>query len=157
VQLAIANNTGGPGSNGGSAVHPYHLHGFSMQPIAIYSANLQTNLFNFPYNVFVDTWEILPGEALVFRIKLSDRPVLADTATGGPLTLATDSDTGGNIGRWLMHCHIFMHGAVGMISELVVLPNTLHHLVGPAAGLDSAVLAGSPNTLWTATAQDPWL
>jgi FtsP/CotA-like multicopper oxidase with cupredoxin domain/streptogramin lyase len=149
VQLAVANTT--------TAAHPYHLHGFSMQPIAIYTADLKTNLFNFPFNQLVDTIDILPNQALVFRIKLSDRPVLADTATGGPLTLATDSDTGGNIGRWLMHCHIFMHGTVGMISELVVLPNTLHHLVGPAAGRDSAVLAGSINTPWTATTQDPWL
>ncbi|HSU54204.1 MAG TPA: multicopper oxidase domain-containing protein [Candidatus Dormibacteraeota bacterium] len=149
VQLAVANTT--------DSAHPYHLHGFSMQPVAIYTPDLKTNLFNFPFNQFVDTIDLLPRQALVFRIKLTDRPVLADTATGGPLTLATDSATGGNVGRWLMHCHIFMHGTVGMISELVVLPNTLRHLVGPAAGLDSAVLAGSVNTPWTATANAPWV
>ena len=146
LQMAIANQT--------DAVHPYHLHGFSMQPIAIYSANLKTNLYNFPYNQFVDTWDILPGEALVFRIKLEDRPVFADTATGGPLTLGTDSPAGGNIGRWLMHCHIFLHGAVGMISELVVLPNSATRLVGPASGTNSVIYAGAP---WTAIAKDPWL
>jgi FtsP/CotA-like multicopper oxidase with cupredoxin domain/streptogramin lyase len=154
LQLAIANNTGTDGG-GDSAVHPYHLHGFSMQPIAIYSANLQTNLFTYPYNQFVDTWDILPGEALVFRIKLEDRPVLADTATGGPLTLGTDSARGGNIGRWLMHCHIFLHGAIGMISELVVLPNNATRLVGPTSGTNSVLYAGGPS--WTASANDPWL
>ena len=66
LQLAIANNTSG-------AVHPYHLHGFSMQPLAIYSANLQTNLYNFPFHEFIDTYEVYPGEALVFRIQLTDR------------------------------------------------------------------------------------
>ncbi len=146
LQLAIANKTG--------AAHPYHLHGFSMQPVAIYSANLQTNLFNFQYNQFVDTWDILPGEALVFRIKLEDRPVLADTATGGPLTLATDSATGGNLGRWLMHCHIFLHGAVGMISELVVLPNSATRLVGPTRGTNSVIHASG---FWFANVNDPWL
>jgi FtsP/CotA-like multicopper oxidase with cupredoxin domain/streptogramin lyase len=157
LQLAIANET--------DAVHPYHLHGFSMQPIAIYSANLQTNLYNFPYNQFVDTWDIMPGEALVFRIKLEDRAVLADTATGGPLTLGMDSPRGGNLGRWLMHCHIFLHGAVGMISELVVLPNTATRLVGPASGTNSVTLvsgSGVPPWTgtafpWTATAKAPWL
>lgn len=153
LQLAIANNTGTDGQ--GKATHPFHLHGFSMQPIAIYTKDLGTNLFTFPYNQFVDTWDIMPGEALVFRIKLSDRPVLADTATGGPLILGTDSPMGGNIGRWLMHCHIFLHGAVGMISELVVLPNEATRLVGPTNGMNSVLYAGENS--WTATANDPWL
>ncbi|PWU08567.1 MAG: hypothetical protein C5B50_29415 [Verrucomicrobia bacterium] len=156
VQLAIANNTGTDGG-GSSAVHPYHLHGFSMQPVAFYTSDLQTNLFNFPYNQFVDTFDILPGQALVFRIKLSDRPVLADTATGGPLTLGTDAATGGNLGRWLMHCHIFLHGTIGMISELNVVPNTATRLVGPSAGTNSVILAGNSGVAWSNTASVPWL
>ena len=149
LQLAIANNT--------DAAHPYHLHGFSMQPVAIYTANLQSNLFNFPYNEFVDTIDIMPGQALVFRVKLEDRPVIADSATGGPVTTAVTAATGGGLGRWLMHCHIFLHGAVGMISELVVIPNTSHHLVGHAAGLDSTMVLGSSGTSWTASTNAPWL
>ena len=156
LQLAIANNTGTDGGGGGAA-HPYHLHGFSMQPVAIYTADLQTNLFSFPFNEFVDTMDILPGEALVYRIKLADRPVLADTATGGPVTLGTDAATGGNVGRWLMHCHIFLHGAIGMIDEIVVLPNTATRLVGSPAGTNSVILAAGSGVSWTATANAPWL
>ncbi|MDB6067655.1 MAG: multicopper oxidase type 3 [Pedosphaera sp.] len=157
LQLAIVNDTGAIGGGGGSAAHPYHLHGFSMQPVSIYSANLQTNLYNFPFNQFVDTYDVYPGEALVFRIKLADRPIFADTATGGPLTLATDSATGGNVGRWLMHCHIFLHGTIGMISELTVIPNTVTRLVGSPADTNSVILVGSPGTAWTATTNVPWL
>jgi FtsP/CotA-like multicopper oxidase with cupredoxin domain/streptogramin lyase len=156
LQLAIANDTGAADPANGAA-HPFHLHGFSMQPVAIYTADLQTNLFNFPFNQFVDTLDILTGEALVFRIKLSDRPRLADTATGGPLTLGTDGATGGNVGRWLMHCHIFLHGTVGMISELNVIPNTATRLVGPLAGTNSVILVGSAGAGWTNTANVPWL
>jgi FtsP/CotA-like multicopper oxidase with cupredoxin domain/sugar lactone lactonase YvrE len=154
VQLAIANNTGTDGG-GSSAVHPYHLHGFAMQPVAIYSADLQTNLFTYPFNEFFDTMDILPGEALVFRIKLSDRPKLADTATGGPLTTGADGPTGGNIGRWLMHCHIFLHATIGMISELVVIPNSATRLVGPLPGTNSVMLTHSGS--WTATPSNSWL
>ncbi|HWY29441.1 MAG TPA: multicopper oxidase domain-containing protein, partial [Candidatus Acidoferrum sp.] len=156
VQLAIVNNTGSAvGSS--SSVHPYHLHGFSMQPIAIYSANLQTNLYNFPFHEFFDTYEVYPGEALVFRIQLTDRPILADTATGGPVTLGTDSPTGGNLGRWLMHCHIFLHGTVGMMSELNVIPNSTQRLVGSPAGTNSVILVGNSGVIWTNTANTSWL
>jgi hypothetical protein len=80
LQLAIVNDTGADSGGGDAAVHPYHLHGFSMQPVSIYSANLQTNLYNFPFQEFLDTYEVYPGEALVFRIQLTDRAILADTA-----------------------------------------------------------------------------
>jgi FtsP/CotA-like multicopper oxidase with cupredoxin domain/streptogramin lyase len=156
LQLAVANNTGGAVA-GGTAMHPYHLHGFSMQPVAIYSANLVTNLYNFPYNEFVDTYEVYPGQALVFRIHLTDRPRYADSATGGPVTVEQDSPTGGGVGRWLMHCHIFLHGTIGMISELVVVSNSVVRTEGPGAGVDSVTFAGSPGTPWTASTNAPWL
>ena len=154
LQLAIVNeaDTGGPG-----AMHPYHLHGFSMQPVAIYSSNLQTNLYNFPYNQFVDTYEVLPNQALVFRIKLTDRPIFADTATGGPVTTGVSAATGGGIGRWLMHCHIFMHGAVGMISELVVQPNNVTRLVSSSAGTNSVIHTDGSGVSWTGSTNAPWL
>ena len=147
LQLAVANTS--------SSVHPYHLHGFSMQPVAIYSENLQTNLFTYPYNEFQDTIDIHPGQAVVFRIKLTDRQIIADSATGGPVTTATDSATGGNVGRWLMHCHIFLHGAIGMISELVVIPNTAYRLVSKSPGTNSVISTSSSS--WTGTANDSWL
>jgi FtsP/CotA-like multicopper oxidase with cupredoxin domain/sugar lactone lactonase YvrE len=150
LQLAIANSTA-------DSAHPYHLHGFSMQPVAIYTADLKTNLYNFPNNEFVDTMDVLKGQALVFRIKLEDRPVLADSATGGPVTTGISAASGGGLGRWLMHCHIFLHGAIGMISELVVVPNKFQRLVGPQAGTNSVLLAAGSGVAWTATNNVPWL
>jgi FtsP/CotA-like multicopper oxidase with cupredoxin domain/sugar lactone lactonase YvrE len=152
LQLAIINDVGG-----GLAMHPYHLHGFSMQPMYIYSANLQTNLYTFNYNEYLDEIEVYPGEAIIFRIHLTDRPDFANTGIGGPVPLGGNSSTGGAVGRWLMHCHIFLHGTIGMISELVVVANTLNRLEGPAAGSDSAVLANSPGSAWTATTNATWL
>lgn len=156
LQLAIANNTGN-GGGAGSSTHPFHLHGFSMQPISIYTSDMQTKLYDYTNNQFVDTMDVLPDEALVFRIKLEDRPILADSASGGPVTLATSAAVGGNLGRWLMHCHIFLHGAIGMISELVVVPNATTRLVGPTAGTDSVLLSGGFTMPWTVRTNVPWL
>lgn len=149
LQLAIVNET--------DAMHPYHLHGFAMQPVSIRSANLATNLFTYPYRQFLDTIEVLPGQAVVFRIKLTDRPVYADSATGGPVTVSSTASTGGSLGRWLMHCHIFLHAAVGMVSELNVIANESDLLVGPASGSNSVLLAGSPGAAWTVTKSSSWL
>jgi FtsP/CotA-like multicopper oxidase with cupredoxin domain/sugar lactone lactonase YvrE len=155
LQLTVINDVIGGDDNDGS-VHPFHLHGFSMQPMYIYSADLGTKLYTFNYNEFLDTIEIYPGQALVFRIHLTDRPKFAATATGGPYVDGVTAPSGGAAGRWLMHCHIFMHGTVGMISELDVVSNTLNRVEGPAAGSDSAILWGSAGA-WTATTSAPWL
>jgi FtsP/CotA-like multicopper oxidase with cupredoxin domain len=45
------------------------------------------------------------------KVRLQDRPLRPGS-----------TETGGAIGRWLLHCHILPHGALGMMSELVVLP-----------------------------------
>jgi hypothetical protein len=46
------------------------------------------------------------------RVHLEDRPLYA---SGKP---------GGGAGRWLLHCHIFNHAGLGMITEIVVLDET---------------------------------
>lgn len=151
LQLAVANELNG------TSMHPYHLHGFSMQPVAIMSTDLSTTLYTYNYNEFVDTIEVYPSTALVFRIHLTDRPKFADTGIGGPVTYGTDASSGGALGRWLMHCHIFLHTTIGMISELNVVPNTINRVEGPSAGSDSVVLAGSLGTAWAAVTNAPWL
>jgi FtsP/CotA-like multicopper oxidase with cupredoxin domain len=94
--------------NGTQMHHPIHLHGFSFQPIRILDS--EGNLdYEFDYNEFIDTFDVPATKQLVFRVHLEDRPVFA---TGEP---------GGGTGRWLMHCHIFNHAGVGMITELVVV------------------------------------
>ena len=42
-----------------------------------------------------------------------------------PFSGNADSTTGGEIGRWVLHCHIFSHAEGGMISELVVTGDAL--------------------------------
>lgn len=94
--------------NGTQMHHPIHLHGFSFQPVRMLDTNGDT-LYEYDYAEFVDTVDVPSTNILEFRVRLDDRPQLSD---GGP---------GGARGRWLFHCHIFNHTALGMITELVVL------------------------------------
>lgn len=101
LELAVSNQTG--------MHHPFHLHGFSFQPVRMeHSAGNVVRTYD--YNEFVDTLDIPAEHTLVFRVRLDDRPMMDGSTPGGAL------------GRWLFHCHIFFHAALGMISELVVLP-----------------------------------
>ena len=101
LELKIKNTTG--------AHHPFHMHGFSIQPVRMLDGGGVTiNEFN--YNEFVDNIDIQNGHTLVFRVRLDDRPLIDGVTPGGA------------VGRWVFHCHIFHHAGQGMISELVVLP-----------------------------------
>ena len=103
LELSATNETTG-------AHHPFHLHGFSMQPISLTKSGSPSYIW--PYHEFRDNIDIPPGYTLTFRIKITDRP-LADGVT-----------MGGAYGRWLFHCHIFFHATNGMLGELVVVqPN----------------------------------
>ncbi len=95
--------------NGTQMHHPWHLHGFSYQPIRI-EDSLGNLVYEFDYNEFVDTLDVPSTHRLIFRVRLDDRGAVAGPSDGGA------------IGRWMMHCHIFHHNGVGMMSELVVLP-----------------------------------
>jgi len=97
LELTVLNSTGGH--------HPFHLHGFSMQPVNLTKPASPT--YTWPYPEFRDNIDIPPGYKLRFRIRIDDRP-LADGLT-----------TGGALGRWMFHCHIFFHAHAGMMSELV--------------------------------------
>jgi FtsP/CotA-like multicopper oxidase with cupredoxin domain len=103
--------------NGTQMHHPWHLHGFSFQPLRI-EDSLGKLVYTFDYNEFVDTWNVPATHRLIFRVRLEDRGAVA-----GP-------PDGGAVGRWMMHCHIFHHNGVGMMTELVVLPRE-------SAGADS--------------------
>jgi FtsP/CotA-like multicopper oxidase with cupredoxin domain len=92
-------------TNTSSAHHPFHLHGFSIQPISLTEP---ASTFTWPYREFRDNVDIPGNTTLRFRVQLEERE-LKDGAT-----------LGGALGRWLFHCHIFFHHHQGMISELVV-------------------------------------
>ncbi len=125
LELTIANTT--------LAHHPFHLHGFSIQPLRMEDlAGAPVNTYT--YNEFLDNIDIPPMHRLVFRVRLEDRPMMDAVTPGGAL------------GRWVFHCHIFFHAGLGMISELVVLPAdtmTLSTSAPPnaAAGTGSSVLS----------------
>lgn len=93
-------------SNDSAAHHPFHLHGFSFQPVSIEPKGGGTAL-TLPLE-FRDSQDIPPQHVLNLRVHLSDR-VFPDGST-----------TGGALGRWLFHCHIFFHAHLGMLAELVV-------------------------------------
>ncbi len=100
LDLTVTNSTG--------AHHPFHLHGFSFQPISITGPG---GTWNFDFQEFRDTQDIPNNHTLAFKVLIeNDRPFADDSLT----------NLGGSLGRWLFHCHIFFHAHRGMISELVV-------------------------------------
>jgi FtsP/CotA-like multicopper oxidase with cupredoxin domain len=99
--------------NMSDAHHPFHLHGFSFQPISLVPRpgapmGTPTDTFTWPYREFRDNIDLPRNYQLTFRVRLDDRELLDGVTMGGAL------------GRWLFHCHIFFHHHQGMISELVV-------------------------------------
>ena len=116
-------------SNGTNQHHPFHLHGFSVQPVRVLNHGADINnpaddtvLYNFDYAEFVDVINLFPGESIVLRSELEDRPRITDNRqeTAAP-TPGQKLASGGAAGRWVFHSHLFRHAAVGMISELVVV------------------------------------
>lgn len=99
LQLQVKNMT--------SAHHPYHLHGFSIQPISFTIAGGPNYMF--PYHEFMDEIDVPANYTLTFRVRIDDRPMMDGTTMGGA------------VGRWVMHCHIFFHAVFGMISELDIV------------------------------------
>ena len=102
LELTAENTTG--------ARHPFHLHGFSIQPLALEKPGGPN--FTWPYHEFRDNVDIPPGYKLRFRVRLDPRPMPDGVTPGGAL------------GRWLFHCHIFFHATDGMLSELVIVPKS---------------------------------
>lgn len=95
--------------------HPFHLHGFSIQPCKIETikgdypnVSVDKLLYEWDYNEFVDVINVPPGHRITFRIKTEDK-------------IRRDRTWGGGIGRWLFHCHIVHRVANGMISEFVIV------------------------------------
>jgi FtsP/CotA-like multicopper oxidase with cupredoxin domain len=121
-ELSAANQTG--------SRHPFHLHGFSIQPLDLTRPSSPT--YTWDYHEFVDTVDIPPGYTLRFRVRIDRRPF-----AGNP-----DSTSGGEKGRWVMHCHIFSHAEDGMLSELVVTGNVLENNERPQMTIDNVDVTG---------------
>ncbi|MEO6711903.1 MAG: multicopper oxidase domain-containing protein, partial [Mycobacteriales bacterium] len=98
LELTVKNDT--------FAHHPFHLHGFSMQPIDFVKG---ADTFTLGYHEFVDEIDVPAGATMRFRTRIDDRPMIDGVTPGGV------------VGRWVFHCHIFFHASIGMISEIVVV------------------------------------
>ena len=91
LELFVANNTG-------AGHHPFHTHGFSFQPIALYrfvnidlvpgppgvpvvdsALLIEPPVHTFDYNEFLDVKTIQPGLALKYRVKITDRFKIPDS------------------------------------------------------------------------------
>ena len=101
LELSVQNTT--------ASHHPFHLHGFSIQPRTLTGCPGAVTEHTFPEPEFMDNIDVPPGCTLTYRIHLEDHP-LVDGLTPG-----------GGLGRWMIHCHIFFHHALGMVTEIVVV------------------------------------
>ena len=104
LQLSVENTTG--------AHHPFHLHGFSIQPLSITHPSQPDLTFDPANPEFRDNVDVPAGYTLNFRIRLDPRPMPDGITAGGAL------------GRWVFHCHIFFHATNGMLSEVVITSPT---------------------------------
>jgi FtsP/CotA-like multicopper oxidase with cupredoxin domain len=99
LELSVTNAT--------EAHHPFHPHGFSIQPIA-YEKPAGTVVYDdFPHE-FIDEINVPAKTTLRYRVRLDERPLMDGVTPGGAY------------GRWVFHCHIFFHAVFGMISEIIV-------------------------------------
>lgn len=85
IEFIYANNTG-------AAHHPFHMHGFSFQPISLHTFEevdsdedgipdtvaLDELLHTFDYNEFIDIEVMQPGVAMKYRMKMNDRFKIPD-------------------------------------------------------------------------------
>ncbi len=104
LELTVKNTT--------AAHHPFHMHGFSIQPISYTGCPGAVTSYTFPQAEFMDNLDVPGGCTLTFRTRIEDRP-LVDGVTPG-----------GGLGRWVFHCHIFFHAVFGMISEITIVADS---------------------------------
>ena len=72
--------------------HPFHLHGFSFQP-------LESNGVPWPVREWKDTINVPGKQKVRFALKWDDRP-----------------------GMWMFHCHILDHVELGMMGTVMLMP-----------------------------------
>jgi len=112
VMWEIKNNT--------SMAHPWHLHGFSYQPLEfVFYAHEMVHTHPNTTIPDVDTFVHYPFEASEFEDTTLIPP---HTALRYLVRIDDPNGNQGSVGRWLKHCHIFQHGGNGMMSELVIDP-----------------------------------
>ena len=84
-----------------AAHHPFHLHGFSIQPLTLTQG---ANTYTFPRAEYRDNIDVPKNTTLTYRVRIDDR----NKPDGR--RRRRDRQVG-------LHCHIFFHAVFGMISE----------------------------------------
>ena len=87
--------------------HPWHMHGFSFQPVRMELANAGPGdppVYVWNHVEYVDAIHIPAGHRLVYRFRVDDRMYVDENG---------DEHANGVIGRWLAHCHINKHAHNG--------------------------------------------
>lgn len=108
VEWSIENTTG-------NAEHPWHMHGFSFQPIRMElntGGGLFVPLYTWDFVEYVDSIYVPAHHRLVFRFRIEDRMYISEDNT---------QSSNGALGRWLAHCHITKHAHRGMMMNFIAV------------------------------------
>ena len=150
IEFVYANDTGAahhPFHPHGFSFQPISIHNFNSIDTNGDGTNDSVELidppvFTYDYNEFLDVEVMQPGKAIKYRMQMNDRFKIPDEEEfswlellskfpydqskpyGGPgdLPELTNEEMGGGVGRWLFHCHILHHAALGMIADLCIAP-----------------------------------
>jgi FtsP/CotA-like multicopper oxidase with cupredoxin domain len=102
------------------ADHPWHMHGFSFQPIKMElrtgddasGAGIYQTLYEWDFVEYQDVVYVPAYHRVTYRFRVEDRNFIDSNA---------NVYSGGAYGRWLAHCHIFKHAHRGMMMEFMVV------------------------------------
>jgi len=97
------------------ADHPWHMHGFSFQPIKMelkQADGTYITLYEWDYVEYLDVIYVPVYHRVTYRFVVEDRPFIDSNNKLFP---------NGSIGRWLAHCHVFKHAKKGMMMEFIVV------------------------------------
>lgn len=103
VEWHVGNTTGND--------HPWHMHGFSFQPVRMEDAG-GALVYEWNHVEYVDAIHIPSGHRLVYRFRVEDRVYVDENGV---------EHANGVIGRWLAHCHINKHAHNGMLMNFFVV------------------------------------
>jgi FtsP/CotA-like multicopper oxidase with cupredoxin domain len=94
--------------------HPWHMHGFSFQPIKmeVNTGGGYTTLYTWDHVEYFDSFYVPFGHRLTYRFRVEDRPIIAADLSEHP---------DGALGRWLGHCHVVKHAGRGMMMNFFVV------------------------------------
>lgn len=151
IEFVYANDTGNahhPFHPHGFSFQPISIHNFDSVDTNGDGTDdsvvlIDPPVYTYDYNEFLDVEVMQPGKAIKYRMQMNDRFKIPDEEEfnylelllnfpydqarpyggAGDLPELSGSQMGGGVGRWLFHCHILHHAALGMIADLCIAPS----------------------------------